>query len=245
MHRFLTMRTVFLMMLWALPTQAADFAFGDIREFIGEADFVFKGEVVAIEYGNVLETSLRGRLSPHTFVTFAIQRVFKGDVQSHEVTLRFLGGLNEETGEVLNVSIVPQFDVGDTDILFVRDDPESICPLVQCRNSRLRVIAEKTYNEEGFAVRVDEENHFSYGSFVASDEVLTHHIGDHVYEQVSDEPGLFENDFLTITPLGIYAQLSQITRAPAQNHQLEKQPEQTSYEDFAKFLEKLIAKEIL
>lgn len=245
MHRFLTMRTVFFMLLWALPTQAADFAFGDIREFNNEADLIFKGEVMAIEYGNVLETSLRGQLSPHTFVTFAIQRVFKGAVQSHQVTLRFLGGLNEETGEVLNVSIVPQFDVGDTDILFVRDDPESICPLVQCRNSRLRVIADKIYNEEGFAVRVDDEDHFSYGSFVSSDEVLTHYIGGHVYEQVSDEPGLFDNDSLAATPFGIYAQLSQMTRAPAQNHQPEKQPEQTSYEDFAEFLDKLIAKEIL
>jgi len=245
MRRFLTMKMTLLITLWALPVPAADFAFGDIREFNNEADLIFKGEVMAIEYANVFESSLRGQLSPHTFVTFAIQRVFKGAVQSHQVTLRFLGGLNEESGEVLNVSIMPQFDIGDTDILFVRDDPESICPLVQCRKSRLRVIAEKIYNEEGFAVRVDEENHFSYGSFVPSDEVLTHNIGEHVYERVSDQPGLFDSDSLDVTPLGIYAQLAPITRVLSQNHQFKKQQDQTAYEDFAEFLDKLITKEIL
>ncbi len=66
-----------------------------------------------------------------------------GGVAGEEVTLRFLGGVSEDGATTLQASGIPEFAVGDQDLLFVADgNGRERCPLVDCESGRLRVVGD-------------------------------------------------------------------------------------------------------
>ncbi len=163
----------------------------DIREFSREADLIFKGTVVDVQYREsepaplVDPTTGRPVLDeegqpekedasslPHTFVTYQVERVYKGRAPGGSVTLRFMGGVadalyedvddagNVDRGPIyVDVSTAPRFDIGDRDLLFVVDNTEAECPLAACEHGRFRLLplgssrnGSGVFTEDGFEV---------------------------------------------------------------------------------------------
>lgn len=150
---------------------------------VKEADYIFLGVVAKVEH----------RLSdgtpqlPHTFVTFKVEQLLKGQVNQQLVTLRFIGGPDNK-GNFLSVSGVPLFDVGDRDILFVKNNGQSGCPLVECDEGRFRIINNKVYTEQGGIIQLNNQGKLVFGSVVPLEEVRTNKIGDTVVRDVFSSP---------------------------------------------------------
>lgn len=110
-----------------------------------DADLVFQGTVTDIKYA----TSIEG--IPHTFVTYRVEDVLKGAYRAPTLTLRFIGGVKVE-GNVLrklSVSHAPTFETGQQDLLMVKGNAQSQCPLVRCAQGRFRFQQGMVTNEEG------------------------------------------------------------------------------------------------
>jgi hypothetical protein len=156
-----------------------------------EAELVFRGQVTAINY-TTAKSQIDRHLRPYTLVTYQIENVYKGDHELTEVTLRFLGGAAlDENGEIaghLQVELFPLFDIGDRDILFVRGNTRSICPLVDCADGRLRLIDDGVYTEGGVEIVRDEEDEISAGDFFELAEINTHDILGKTVTTISKDP---------------------------------------------------------
>jgi hypothetical protein len=103
-------------------------------ELVARAESVFVGRVVALR--STWVDSRAGRAIV-TDVTFAIERTVKGPVYA-ERSLEFLGGTVGD--DTLRVSGMPEFHVGDRDVLFVADTGRPVSPLVGFMYGRFRVL---------------------------------------------------------------------------------------------------------
>lgn len=154
------------------------------RESVRAAELIFKGHVLSVEYRNSKPTPLLdpnthepvidpntgepilvdGSDLPHTFVTYRIDRIYKGKVpigspDPCNVTLRVQGGLymphDPNNPEILWVSDTPHFDVGDRDVLLAKGNTSAICPLAGWADGRFRIVTDpndsivKVYGEDG------------------------------------------------------------------------------------------------
>lgn len=116
-----------------------------------DADLVFQGTVSDIQYA----TSVEG--IPHTFVTYRVEDVLKGAYRASTLTLRFIGGVKVE-GNVLrklSVSHAPTFVAGQQDLLMVKGNAQSQCPLVRCAQGRFRFQQGVVTNEEGTPLAIE------------------------------------------------------------------------------------------
>ncbi|PYR60797.1 MAG: hypothetical protein DMF91_11390 [Acidobacteria bacterium] len=103
-------------------------------ELVARAESIFLGRVVALR--STWVDSRAGRAIV-TDVTFAIERTVKGTVYA-ERSLEFLGGtIGDDT---LRVSGMPEFHVGDRDVLFVSETGRPVSPLVGFMYGRFRVV---------------------------------------------------------------------------------------------------------
>lgn len=157
-----------------------------LRRLVQESDLIFQGVVRSIEYRNAEILSPGDQAIPHTFVTFEIERLFKGRPESQgSITLRLQGG-PDGNGQYLMISAVPTFDIGDRDILFVSDHYPDVCPILGWAEGRLRILDGAGYSEYGRELWLSRENHVLAGDFRPAPEVLTHQIGD---LEFTAEPG--------------------------------------------------------
>lgn len=127
------------------PAQAA------VATLSADADLVFQGTVTDIQYA----TSIEG--IPHTFVTYRVEDVLKGSYGSPTLTLRFIGGVKIE-GNVLrklSVSHAPTFEAGQQDLLMVKGNAQTQCPLVRCAQGRFRFQHGMVTNEEGSSLALE------------------------------------------------------------------------------------------
>jgi hypothetical protein len=107
-------------------------------ELVAEADCIVRGTVTAVEVRSV-ETP-RGP-AVRTFVTLAIAECAKGTAPQ-QLTLTLAGGtLGPKTTAVAGL---PQFHVGDREILFVQGNGRQFCPLVGLHHGRYRVLTDAT-----------------------------------------------------------------------------------------------------
>lgn len=144
-----------------------------LETLAGDADLVFRGEIQDIRYAMSEPGGPEGTRVPHTFVTYRVDDVLRGDNPGLVLTLRFVGGLDQESLRYTTASHVPQFDVGDEDILFVRDNGQSICPLVGHDDGRLRVIGGQLYSETGRAVSLERDGTLLMGDRFRLPEVMS------------------------------------------------------------------------
>ena len=119
------------------------------RHLVKEAELIFQGVVIDVQYK---DSTPKDKLPgiPHTFVTFNVEHIFKGDIRSGStMTLRFEGGVAKD-GNIMVVDGIPLFDKGDRGILFVKGNTEQPCPLVGWSQGFYRV-ANNTdvYSEKG------------------------------------------------------------------------------------------------
>ncbi len=103
-------------------------------ELVGRAESVFVGRVVAARSSWV--NSRSGRVIV-TDVTFAIERTLKGPSYA-ERSLEFLGGTVGD--DTLRVAGLPQFHLGDRDVLFVSDTGRPVSPIVGFMYGRFRIV---------------------------------------------------------------------------------------------------------
>jgi hypothetical protein len=148
----------------------------DDKELFQKAELVLQGVVSSVEY-RMSEATKSQRGLPHTFVTFDIERVFKGTTRGKQITLRFFGGRGEGAS-FTTVSGYPLFDKGDRDILFVQSNGSSGCPLVNCENGRLRVINGLLFSDQGRAVESSANGMLKLTDYYDLPEVTTHYVAN-------------------------------------------------------------------
>lgn len=119
----------------------------DLEDLADKAELVFVGTALRSE----VALSLDGK-SPFTFVTFEVLDELKGRAQGRELTLRFHGGpVSPE--EVVVVHGMPEFTIGETYLLFVRDNGRSASALLGWRQGQYRFTREPQTGKE---ILVDE-----------------------------------------------------------------------------------------
>jgi hypothetical protein len=155
----------------ALSAQTAQGSF-DAR--LRQAEFIFQGVVTDVTYARSQPTDLDGDRLPHTFVTFQIERIFKGRAVGNTVTLRLLGGQRPD-GSYMMSSAAPLFDVGERSILLVRGNGEAKTPLVGFREGRFRIVAGAVYSDAGQEIHLGGDGPRA-GRKHALEEVLTHRV---------------------------------------------------------------------
>lgn len=104
-------------------------------ELVAKADSIYRGQVTAVEARRVDRADGGGQIIK-TFVTFAVERTMKGTEQK-QVVLEFLGGTVGD--DTLTVSGMPQFTVGQREIVFVQANGVQFCPLVAMMHGRYHV----------------------------------------------------------------------------------------------------------
>jgi len=151
-------RSAFVLSIALATSVSTNIAFAHVEdqgktfsESLSQSEFTFYGRVKNIDY----KLSKEG--IPHTFVSYEVFEKIRGGVKSpsngresnqESITLRFVGG-PKENGTFLDVSSVPHFNVGDKDILMVKENGSSGCPLVLCQNTRFRVTDKGIYSANG------------------------------------------------------------------------------------------------
>ncbi len=83
----------------------------DFGEVVESAELVFEGRVTALQAQRISDGSI------HTFVTFQISEIIKGEFAGDTIELRFLGGQVGTRG--LQVSDMRMPEMGETGIYFV------------------------------------------------------------------------------------------------------------------------------
>jgi hypothetical protein len=155
---------------------------------VRDADFIFQGVVTNVEY-RMSDPSPQGVAQiPHTFVTFKVERLLKGQGNPESITLRFLGG-DEGDGKIMTVSHMPLFDVGDRDILLVRRNGKAMCPLASCEKGRFRIIGNQLFTHEGRPLLLNDQGELTYGKAQRLEEVRTNRIGANILQQTGPERG--------------------------------------------------------
>jgi hypothetical protein len=135
------------------------------KALLNQADLVFTGKVVDVQYKDSVDGI------PHTFVTYQVDDVISGRPDGNQVTLRFMGG-RQQKGEViryLEVSETPQFQTGDSDVLFVRKNTSNICPLADCNAGRFRNRDGVLTSDDGRVIIEAPDNGYALSAAVLTD----------------------------------------------------------------------------
>lgn len=111
-----------------------------VAEQVVEADLIFVGTMKHTE--TVL--SKDGKF-PFTLVTFEAREVVKGDAPGL-VTLRLAGG--ETSREVVAIAGMPDFVLGESYLLFVKDNGEAGCPVLGWSQGKLRFVTDQESGRE-------------------------------------------------------------------------------------------------
>ena len=139
----------------------------NVDSMLQNADMVMQGKIIDIQYKDSDEGL------PHTFVTYKIDNLIAGDNSAKEITLRFIGG-EQRKGDVvrhLSVSEVPEFNKGESDVLFIRKNNSVICPLVKCSQGRFRDLNGLVTNSKGQPVLLNGQSKLELGK-----EIMTEHL---------------------------------------------------------------------
>lgn len=117
-------------------------------ELVQKADCVLQTEVVSSKAEWTGEGSNRHIV---TLVKVRVEACVVGEAPQ-EMELRFFGGQVGDEGMV--ISGMPSFAVGDHDILFVRNNGKSFCPLVHVGHGRYYIVRSQA-NGSSFVARSD------------------------------------------------------------------------------------------
>lgn len=130
------LRRVFLFVATATVVSATTVVAPTFPELVAEADCIVRGTVTAVE---VRAVSTPGGSVIRTFVTIAVEECVKGSAPQ-ELTLTLAGGRLGQKGAL--VAGMPEFKIGDREILFVQGNGRLFCPLVGFYHGRYRVLTD-------------------------------------------------------------------------------------------------------
>lgn len=104
------------------------------NELVSQAEVIVEAEVTSkrceftpVGGGNVI----------HTYVTLSVLKQIKGE-SPETIELRLLGGTIGDEGMI--VEGVPEFEIGDRDVLFIENNGTQYCPLVAVMHGRYPVV---------------------------------------------------------------------------------------------------------
>lgn len=150
----------------------------DVDALAQDSDLVFHGVVTEIQYKLCEPTGPEQAQVPYTFITYAVQEVLQGSPAGEHVTLQFVGGWDARDNTFMSCSNVPQFDVGDEDVLFVRGNTHRLCPLTGGAGGRFRIIGGQVFTDTGREILLSEYDELCIGALREFDEVLTTNVMD-------------------------------------------------------------------
>jgi hypothetical protein len=134
MNRWLPVLCVGALLLGARIASPTTVIAPTFDELVAKAQTIFVGR--AVDTRSEFEYSSSGR-SIVTHVTFSVERVLKGQV-GLQTELTFLGGT---VGDIrMEVAGMPEFRVGDRDLLFVSSQVHAASPLVGLAYGRFRLV---------------------------------------------------------------------------------------------------------
>ena len=134
-----------------------------LEKAVQRSRLIFEGSVVDIAFRDSEPPQGAEASIPHTFVTYRIDEILRGESTSRRMTLRFMGGWSSETGKIILAYGAPLFRLGDRDILFVTANGAASCPLVACGLGRFRVNEGRIFTDTGAAIRVDVRGRLQAG----------------------------------------------------------------------------------
>ena len=105
----------------------------DFNQLVDQADAIFQGEVLSVRSD---WTGLEANRHIATYVQFRVVRVFKGSAPNPQ-TLEIFGGT--VGARSMTVPGMPKFEVGQMELLFVRNNGREFCPLVGVSQGRFHV----------------------------------------------------------------------------------------------------------
>ena len=118
---------------------------------VREASLIMYGQVINIQYRNSEPTKEQPKGLPHTFVTYQVEKVLRGEAPDKQITLRIPGGADGEGGVYMSTNS-PAFARGQTDVLFIKGGEIESCQLVECVEGRFRVDNNQVFNAWGVPV---------------------------------------------------------------------------------------------
>lgn len=146
---FLWLVATWLLSVGPTTAQALSVVPPTFEELVNESGRIVQAQVTAVE--SFRTVSPTGHSLIKTRVTWTVTNVLKGDV-AKSMELEFLGGRTGD--EVMAVSGMPEFRVGDRDFLFVEPNEKVICPLIAAGYGRYPIVA----NQVTGAVEVRRSN---------------------------------------------------------------------------------------
>lgn len=148
-------------------------AWKGLKHFVSQSDITFRGVVTDIQYKLADPTEQGQAYIPYTFITYDVKEMIHGNFAGKQVVLRFIGGLDERTMRYMGASNVPNFDLGDEDILFVEGNTKSMSPLVLNDRGRFRVIGGQVFSNNGREITINGKGQLQYGKRHRLEEILT------------------------------------------------------------------------
>jgi len=115
------------------------------EELVGLSDVIVRGVVTDVRAEEFDSPQGRG---VHTLVTLQVERALKGS-PGETVTLSLLGG--KAGRRTLRVVGMPEFHVGDREIVFFARNGEVICPLIAAGHGRYHVRHDAATNRDFIA----------------------------------------------------------------------------------------------
>ena len=153
----------------------------ELADLVTGAELIFEGVVTNVEYGQSESNGPEQPAFPHTFVTFQIDRVFKGSSSAgRSITLRFVGG-PAPNGLTLIVPRIPTFDTGDRDVVFAKGNQARFCPVLGGFQGRFRVVDGNVFTDDGRELYVTRDRRLATGRFHPLPEVLTDDIAGRTF----------------------------------------------------------------
>lgn len=138
---FLSLVLLLCLLLVGSPGHATTVLHQSFPELVQKADTIVVGTVstIAAEWDAAAER-------PYTFVTFSDLDIRKGSAQA-TLTLRLLGGPDPD-GNILTISGVPEFHLGDRLVLFIAGNDHYAVPLVGLWQGLYRVVYDPGRDED-------------------------------------------------------------------------------------------------
>lgn len=122
-----------------------------LSQQVQESALIVFGQVVDIQYRNSEATKQQPSGIPHTFVTYEVREVLRGEAPSEKITLRIPGGADGRGG-IYSVNSAPSFARKQSDVLFIAGGEVQECHLVGCVEGRFRVNEGRVFNAWGVPV---------------------------------------------------------------------------------------------
>lgn len=113
----------------------------NVADQVDLADLIFTGQVI----GTQVAVGKGGNF-PFTFVTFTVTEALKGGTPSSLLTLRLLGGWTAE--RVVRVDGMPTFTLGESYLVFVKDNGVVDCPVLGWGQGQLRFFKDPASGKE-------------------------------------------------------------------------------------------------